>query len=243
VKDFFRFIPKISRILVSDQFAHLLSLLVFIIFSLTLLKKMITNATEEAQESLLVGSTSFSIMKQARWSAKQNRPYIISAILMVAMSICVIIIYHTFPLREERLRGTFGECGTSPAEARSLGCQFDAMSFSWLPSGCYDAELVDDFLALRDWEWFYDAAGQHAIPKEEVLKGELTDLIVTREYHLFHCTYQWRKMHRGMVKGVIDSYIANYEHTAHCEHMLTEGVPMNTTDTVIVMKFPQCQYI
>lgn len=204
---------------------------------------MTTNATEEAQESLLVQPTSFSNMKQARWPWKQSRPHIISIILVTATSICVIIIYHTFALRQDQLRGTFGECGTSPAEARGLGCQFDVISFSWLPSDCYDAELVDDFLALRNWEWFYDAAGQHAIPKEEVLKGELTDLFVTREYHNFHCTYQWRKMHRGMVKGVIDSYIANYGHTAHCEHMLTAGLPINMTDTVITMKFPQCQYI
>jgi hypothetical protein len=198
---------------------------------------------EEAQESLLVEPTVSLSTNQARWSVKQNKPCVISVVLMMAMSICVIIIYHTFSLRPELRRGTFGDCGTSPAEAHSLGCQFDAMSFSWLPAGCYDTELVDDFLALRNWEWFYDTARQHAIPKEEVLKGELTNLIVTREYHLFHCTYQWRKMHRGMVKGVIDSYIANYEHTAHCEHMLTERVPINTTDTVIVMKFPHCQYI
>jgi hypothetical protein len=204
---------------------------------------MITDAAEEAQERLLVGPTSSSVMKHARWSAKQHRPYILSVILMIATSICVTLTCRAFSIRQEQLRGTFGECGTSPAEARSLGCQFDVVSFSWLPSDCYDAQLVDDFLALRNWQWFYDTAGQHAIPREQVLKGELTDLIVTREYHLFHCTYQWRKMHRGMVKGVIDSYISNYEHTAHCEHMLTEGVPMNTTDTVIVMKFPQCQYI
>jgi hypothetical protein len=205
---------------------------------------MITGAREEAQESLLVGPTPFSILTKARWwSAKQNRPYIISVIFIMAMSICMIIIYHTFSSRQGQLRGTFGGCGTSPAEARSLGCQFDVMSFSWLPSACYDAELVGDFLALRNWEWFNDTTRQHSIPKKEVLKGGLTHLFVTREYHHFHCTYQWRKMHRGMLKGVIDSYIANYEHTAHCEHMLTMEVPMNTTDTVIVMKFPKCYYI
>lgn len=73
---------------------------------------------------------------------------------------------------------------------------------------------------------------------------------------MFHCTYMWRKLHRGMLRGednkeqrgVVDTYIGSYGHTAHCEMMLlgmegNEGrLDKNATDTAIVMKFPQCMW-
>jgi hypothetical protein len=45
-------------------------------------------------------------------------------------------------LNEDILRSP---CGSYPAEAKALGCQFDIISFCWLPPRCYDAELSHTF--------------------------------------------------------------------------------------------------
>jgi hypothetical protein len=142
----------------------------------------------------------------------------------------------------------FGSCGRTPTSARQANCTFDVMSFSWLPSSCSDPELTSEFVALRNWTWWVDKDQIESVPFEEVQKGGRDMLFVNREYHMYHCTYMWKKLHRGMEKGVVDSYIGSYEHTGHCEMMLLgmEGKPVpnrNVTDTAILMKFPRCQWV
>jgi hypothetical protein len=130
------------------------------------------------------------------------------------------------------------------------------MSFSWLPATCADPKLTAEFLGMRNWTWWLDADTSVAVPFEEVSVGEHRELFVTREYHMYHCTYMWRKLHRGLLRGqdkahgrgVVDTYIGEYGHTAHCEMMLLgmEGdggaIDKAATDTAILMKFPQCMW-
>ena len=156
------------------------------------------------------------------------------------------------------LPGTrFGSCGDSPSSARHANCTFDIMSFSWLPAACDDAELTMEFSRVREWTWWLDTNRTTTIPFEEVALGFHHKLFVTREYHMFHCTYMWRKLHRGLLKaqendekrGIVDSYIGSYDHTSHCEMMLIgmgeDGREINksVTDTAILLKFPQCVWI
>jgi hypothetical protein len=131
------------------------------------------------------------------------------------------------------------------------------MSFSWLPKPCADPELTMEFLSIRNWTWWLDAEATTAVPFDDVATGNFEELFVTREFHLYHCTYMWRKLHRGMLKavemdenrGIVDSYVGDYKHTAHCEMILIgmKGdhgvVDMNATDTVIGRKFPQCVWV
>jgi hypothetical protein len=151
----------------------------------------------------------------------------------------------------------FGFCGDTPSSARQANCTFDLMSFSWLPPACAETELTTEFLRLRNWTWWIDAEKNNPVPLHEVLKGEYRELYVTREYHMYHCTYMWRKLHRGLLRGqgsveergVVDTYIGAYWHTAHCEMMLLGmegdegGIDKMATDTIITMKFPQCMWI
>jgi hypothetical protein len=121
------------------------------------------------------------------------------------------------------------------------------MSFSWLPSPCYDSQLSEQFLTLKNWQWFNspNMTEDAKVEKEEVLKGEHDYLWVSWEYHKLHCTYMWRKMHRAVLRGgFVDQYIGNYEHTEHCEEILMgEGVEMEGSRglTVIRRKFVGCQ--
>jgi hypothetical protein len=133
-------------------------------------------------------------------------------------------------------------CGTSPAEAVALGCSFDIMSFAWLPARCFDRELMEDFLALRRWEWFMDNEGVGIADVASVFAGSYDELYVTEEYHLYHCTYMWKKMHRAVLGGnPLDSYIGNIKHTEHCEMMLIDKErPLDGITTRIFTKYPNC---
>jgi hypothetical protein len=209
---------------------------------------IIDDKNEEDQQHLLALSTTRSARLGRKRHTKRSQRYILGLVSLyvgglMLISICSALVYNSWSQRQEQSPGPFGNCGSSPAEARRLGCQFDVVSYAWLPPACYDTELVKEFLSLKEWVWYYNVVGKHAVPKEEVLKGELDGLIVTREYHKFHCTYQWRKMHRGLQNRIIDTYIGEFRHTTHCEMMLTEEVAPNKTDTILMMKFAQCQRI
>ena len=132
-------------------------------------------------------------------------------------------------------------CGPSRIEAQEKKCRFDPMSFSWLPPACFDEELTNDFLHREEWHWFRTQMGTGEVSMEEVIRGEENQLFVSSEYHVAHCAYMWRKLHRALAKGqLVDSYIGSYNHTKHCDHMLLEAVRTQQINTLIVTKFPNC---
>ncbi|PVH88365.1 hypothetical protein DL98DRAFT_366642, partial [Cadophora sp. DSE1049] len=133
-------------------------------------------------------------------------------------------------------------CGTSRDEALSRGCHFDVVSFTWVPHRCFDEELSNQFLALRDWEWFLDPEALEKVDVRSVLAGDHDHLYVTWEYHVCHCTYMWRKMHRAILKGVLlDGYLGSTPHTERCEMVLVDRQnPLNDTSTIVFTKFAEC---
>ncbi|EGP90542.1 uncharacterized protein MYCGRDRAFT_37275, partial [Zymoseptoria tritici IPO323] len=136
--------------------------------------------------------------------------------------------------------------GQSPAEARERGCHFDVISFCWLPSQCYDAELSRIFDAENHLEWFLDPNRTQPVSHQQIMTGEYTGLYVNWNYHLRHCTAMWRKLHRAVLgkdgNAAIDGYIGVYEHTLHCEHMLLSGrdTALEIINTRIAVKYPDC---
>jgi len=135
-------------------------------------------------------------------------------------------------------------CGTNRNEALSHNCTFDPMSFSWLPPACYDDALTAEFLSLKPWRWTTDRTGTDPVLLEKVLAGDHANLYVSWEYHLLHCTYMWRKLHRAALgSGMVDSYIGNYNHTSHCEMMLLQEGDKEDINTVIRTKFVDCNPI
>ena len=150
-------------------------------------------------------------------------------------------------------------CGTTPTSALAANCSFDPLSFSWLPAPCYDSELIASFLALKDWAWYLHPSPSthnltHAVtnryptpvPYATVLSGTHHHMYVSREFHLYHCTYMWRKMHRAWARGgPMDSYVGNYSHTGHCEGVLTtldggRKGELGVVDVRISRKFVDC---
>ncbi|KAK3690283.1 hypothetical protein B0T22DRAFT_376277 [Podospora appendiculata] len=137
-------------------------------------------------------------------------------------------------------------CGSTAAEARSRGCHFDVISFNWLPTACYDAELSQSFDDMRTWEWFLDGNHTQPLTHADIMTGEHTGLYVNWEYHVRHCTAMWKKMHRALLgpsgTRAIDGYIGSYAHTEHCARMLLGGrdIALETINTRIRVKFPDC---
>ena len=136
------------------------------------------------------------------------------------------------------------DCGSSVAEAKARGCHFDMMSWLWVPAECFDAELVEEFIALRDWDWYTDHTGKERVPLDIVKTGAYDRLWAPQEYHMWHCTYMWKKMHRAILRGrPMDSDIANYNHTVHCEKMLLDAGELTDVNTRVDAEFVSCSYI
>jgi hypothetical protein len=148
----------------------------------------------------------------------------------------------SYPLRLRSAQSIY-QCGNSPEEARSNGCHFDLMSFSWLPPACFDGELMDEFLTHSNWEWYSDISQKNTVPANEVQHGQHDALYVSWDYHFVHCTYMWQKMHRALLhQRPMDGYIGNMHHTAHCADLLLSQADMRTTGkmTVVFAKYPSC---
>lgn len=140
-------------------------------------------------------------------------------------------------------------CGTTHSSATLANCSFDPISFSWTPQPCYDDELIESFLALNDWRWYLDANATETVAFDDVMTGRYEYLYVSWNYHRWHCTYMWRKMHRAIMGRnnktgsslLLDTYINDPEHTDHCERVLLNRTgSLAETSTMIRRKFVEC---
>ncbi|CZT03571.1 uncharacterized protein RAG0_10291 [Rhynchosporium agropyri] len=151
-------------------------------------------------------------------------------------------------------------CGHTPTEAVAQGCIFDVMTTSWQHPDCYDEDLNAEIMALHAPWPFYWSSGPpnerptapemlHLIPLEELGFYEGT-FWATKEYHVWHCIYAWRQMHRAVEKGrKLDGFLRNYEHTAHCGRLIINatdhsgngaGIAMESAVTRASIKYPLC---
>lgn len=146
-------------------------------------------------------------------------------------------------------------CGSSPSDALARGCTFDIMTTSWQHPDCYDAELNAEITALHGpWKFYWSSGPPDVRPQDDMLHVIPTEELgfhqglfwATREYHVWHCTYAWRSMHRALERGrKIDKFLSDYEHTAHCARLLVNasdplGLPMDSAVTRATVKYPLC---
>ena len=115
-------------------------------------------------------------------------------------------------------------CGHSVAEAKSLGCTYDALAIYWAPPECRDDELTAEFNRAGpgpngEWPYFADDMATIPLTDEEVSLLADTDMgfYTIHEWHLVHCNYSWRKLFRAQQTGVVmDREKNSLEHIAHC---------------------------
>ncbi|RFU26794.1 hypothetical protein B7463_g9541, partial [Scytalidium lignicola] len=121
-------------------------------------------------------------------------------------------------------------CGNTSEEALKKGCILDFIPGAWVHPDCYDKELEEEFLRLKEWHWYYDKEAQHELFEDSIRRtGGPNPIYVSQEYHILHCAYTWKKLHRAVIRQTpIDSHIGSYKHTQHCLKTLTEP-SRNTT--------------
>lgn len=119
----------------------------------------------------------------------------------------------------------------------------DLISRAWLPKDCFDTELTTEFLNFSEWRWYADKEGTRELSREVVERGDGPNpLFVSRQYHLVHCAFVWKKYQRAVLHGVpIEDYIANYSHTEHCtRELVEEREAPDTPDSPFWLLFPFC---
>ena len=136
-------------------------------------------------------------------------------------------------------------CGSSPTEAKLRGCRFDILSFAWQTPECFDGELMDDFIAHDNWKFYaHFNSTETVVELAAALEGDRS-LYVDWEYHITHCTFMWRQMHRAYtVKGFIDSHLDDYHHTLHCQRtLLDRETGLGMVNVIAALKYPDCRKI
>jgi hypothetical protein len=123
-------------------------------------------------------------------------------------------------------------CGTSDAEAIAMGCRYDHLAVDWLPDHCIDEELTIEFDQAGpgpngSWLYFKHRYGRDAISDDEIddyaKKG--TNYFTTREWHIAHCIFTWRKQFRSRSTGkMIESWNENEGHIKHCGKYFMDAI-------------------
>ncbi|KAL8791652.1 MAG: hypothetical protein Q9195_005735 [Heterodermia aff. obscurata] len=136
-------------------------------------------------------------------------------------------------------------CGTTATTALASGCIFNLLTMAWLPPACLDRDLSAEFHeAVGAEPFYYDEAATRRIPDH----GALAELPLgvkswtTRRYHVFHCAYGWRMVHRVLERGGrLESGLAGYHHTEHCtDTLMNTSVPLEAVITRVEIDFPDC---
>jgi len=117
------------------------------------------------------------------------------------------------------------DCGSSPAEARERGCNFDILTFSWVLAPCDDRALTARFLLEAEWAWYAGFNSSTTVAPE-----------------VAHARYMYLKMHRAMLEGrPLDGHLGSWEHTEHCKHVLeVRDVADSVVRTGATVKYPSC---
>ncbi|PSN59927.1 hypothetical protein BS50DRAFT_475036, partial [Corynespora cassiicola Philippines] len=113
-------------------------------------------------------------------------------------------------------------CGSTPEEARALGCRFESHNFAWTPPDCYD-EALNARWDSKDWGYSRNPEGTDMISREEVLQGDLKWAYVTLNQHMSHCVLIWQKYQRAvMFNRPADNWTTSFPHTYHCGQFMVQ---------------------
>lgn len=120
------------------------------------------------------------------------------------------------------------DCGASTEEAISLSCEFVAMAAAWLPPACIDYDLSEESDNAGpgiDGSWVYwtDQNHHYEISKKKVaLLADTGGLFYgTWEWHVKHCTFQWRLDYRWRwLNTIVEPRYDHESHITHCEMIM-----------------------
>ena len=183
-------------------------------------------------------------------------------ILLVGMAIVAILLVwfisvSTSPATTESQEMSRQQlhCGNTTAQAKALGCEFDLLSYTWLPEECIERETTAEFkewVASPDrqfgsWPFFADRHGEEWIPDEETLSERAgLKTHTTQEEHLGHCTFMMRRMQRSKEKRMRTVALDDMNHVIHCSNEILRGLKgpnpqdVNRLNAVFIVSFNSC---
>ena len=142
------------------------------------------------------------------------------------------------------LSWSHGDCGNSVEDAKARNCRYSIILHSWLPQSCLtEADHEDEKEMYKDRNWSYTSPSGQNLTMEEFGAGDYTYFLTSFDWHVTHCMYVWRRLHRILLDPTqeLDSYTANYHHTNHCVKMIggdSEG--MHDSGTKVFVKYSKC---
>lgn len=144
-----------------------------------------------------------------------------SLLLSTSLSTLMIFLFvnHRGTSTTHTQRVLIAPCGHTPEQAMAAGCTFDVMMDEWLQESCRDRELTEEFESIKDWPFYTDENRTRRLSREELSLKPVA--YTTLEYHVAHCSFALRKLHRAISKGWdIETNVASEAHTTHCAEFL-----------------------
>ncbi|MCJ1363531.1 hypothetical protein MMC16_002638 [Acarospora aff. strigata] len=192
----------------------------------------------DAESCLVRDEFEFVRPRRSRWSQASSWAWRFIMVLLIGWSLFNVTshLWSTSHVSER----TSCSCGNSIEEAKSLDCEYDTLASAWLPPACRDEELTAEFDRAGpepDGSWVYytdlSKSGTYSIDEVAALADRPIYYYNTKEWHVAHCTYNWRKAVRAHFTGVTLELRADTEdHVKHCEAMIKNPYPL---DAVIVV--------
>ncbi len=162
-----------------------------------------------------------------------------SNVAFLIVSICGIVILATLSIygffymakNETRSHETQNHdnvrlCGNSSAEALSLRCSFDQLTWSWYPPQC-PHYANDDFLGAEQWQYYNDLRSKEPLVGENWTKALDNQLPLwgERREHLTHCVYLFLSVGQVLRDGTrYSTKLGEYEHLNHCSKVVLESM-------------------
>lgn len=186
-------------------------------------------------------------------SRRIQPPWYRSKLIPILIINCIAILALTLSMRDVCVLPASSHLDTSGylcapngapiAAARARGCEFDWISYHWLPRGRFTSEhlsLIRDFADLGPWQRYHDAAGTQPVTVKEAMTT--TEAFLTRREHLHHCDFAMRQLYLLMSAGHDPPY--NYRHVVHCMDTLIgaiyENPPLDIDNlTIHAVPFPE----
>jgi hypothetical protein len=159
----------------------------------------------------------------------------------------------TSSLRPQDLAIQDMHCGSTPAEARALGCIFDVMSFAWTPPACYDHAFSQEFLARNGpWIFYLDHNATMPLPFDTLSDYEI--VWTEHSYHVVHCLYAWERIHQAYLgptatedmgkRKLLPREMGSINHTEHCiglvEDVAQKGVDGKIVNAIAYLVYDGC---
>lgn len=137
------------------------------------------------------------------------------------------------------------QCGDSWEEAKAMGCHFDVMASRWYSPECFDEEALQEMLLEPqvNYTWFADPDHTSQLDPGTAMAGEFEKIYPLYDFHIGHCLYLWRKLHRAVLHNrPLDDELFSYGHTVHCTRLILRWKEPWSTVTYQTSGRPFCRH-